>query len=67
MAEAQTLLTVVAMVVSLRPEPRAATRAGFRPRLADKTQPKTTSSTASTETVDFFIAAKINLIYQMHV
>lgn len=29
MAEAQTLLTVVAMVVSLRPAPRAATRAGF--------------------------------------
>lgn len=64
MPEAQTLLTVVEIVVSLRPAPRAAWRAGFWPRPADKTQPKMTSSTASAGKLAFLRAATSKISIQ---
>lgn len=57
MPEAQTLLTVVQTVVLGRPAPRETCRAGFWPKLALRTQPKKTSSTADAGTPDRLMAA----------
>jgi hypothetical protein len=60
----QTLLTVVEIVVSFKPDLTATCLAGFWPKLALNTHPKIISSTALDSMPDLLIAATIKIRMQ---